>query len=225
VGSLWVLNPSDGIVTRIDADTDEVQDTIPLPAGSWVQGGGFAADEHGVWASWLTAEGNAVRIDPQSTAAEPVQIGSSLALIVDFAPAGRTTLWAHSETELLMLDPRRPDLADAGIILLGASGYGFMAADSSGVWLAAPDSDRVLHFTEAFRVDREVPVGDVPFGITTGHGAVWVANQGDGTVTRVDPESGEVVATIPVGESPWEVVVEAGSIWVDVHPTKESVSP
>jgi streptogramin lyase len=34
---------------------------------------------------------------------------------------------------------------------------------------------------------QPVPVGDRPAGIAVGEGAVWVANSGDGTVTRIVP--------------------------------------
>ena len=35
--------------------------------------------------------------------------------------------------------------------------------------------------------------------VAFGAGAVWVANTGDGTVSRIDLETAEVVKTIPVG--------------------------
>ena len=42
-----------------------------------------------------------------------------------------------------------------------------------------PDSGRV--------VGRPIPVGTEPLGVAVGAGAVWVANFGDDTVTRIDP--------------------------------------
>jgi DNA-binding beta-propeller fold protein YncE len=35
-----------------------------------------------------------------------------------------------------------------------------------------------------------------------------------GSVSRIDPESGDVVGTIPVGAIPLEVAVGEGSVWV-----------
>jgi len=43
----------------------------------------------------------------------------------------------------------------------------------------------------------EVTLGDTPPSITDGEGAVWVANQGDGTVSRIDPATNEVTASVP----------------------------
>ena len=43
---------------------------------------------------------------------------------------------------------------------------------------------------------------------------MWVANAGDDTVTRIDPETGEVVGEpIPVGDDPTGIAVGAGAVW------------
>jgi YVTN family beta-propeller protein len=43
--------------------------------------------------------------------------------------------------------------------------------------------------------------------VTVGHGSVWVANAGNGTVSRIDPEKIEVVATIRLSASPEAIAV------------------
>jgi YVTN family beta-propeller protein len=57
-------------------------------------------------------------------------------------------------------------------------------------------------------------VGSAPSGIAVGGGAVWVANNDNGTVSRVDPAVDRVVQTIPVGNAPTGVAVGDGSVWV-----------
>ena len=64
---------------------------------------------------------------------------------------------------------------------------------------------------------RTIPVGDGPTGIAFGEGAVWVANSGDGTVSRIDSETEEVVETIEVGNRPVGIAAGAGSVWVTVQ--------
>ncbi len=60
-----------------------------------------------------------------------------------------------------------------------------------------------------------VPVGTRPSAVAFGEGAVWVANAGDGTVSRVDPATDRVVATIEVGPGRYlEVVAGEGAVWV-----------
>jgi YVTN family beta-propeller protein len=61
-----------------------------------------------------------------------------------------------------------------------------------------------------------VPVGSRPAGIAIGAGGVWVANGGDGTVTRIDPATNEVVVTITVGGAPVGIAVSGETVWVAV---------
>ena len=48
-------------------------------------------------------------------------------------------------------------------------------------------------------------------GIAVTDDAVWVANSGEQSVDRIDPRSGDVVATIPVGDGPNSIVAERAS--------------
>ena len=43
---------------------------------------------------------------------------------------------------------------------------------------------------------------------------MWVTNRFDGTISRIDPDSGEVVEEIPVGLDPRGIAVGFGSVWV-----------
>ena len=47
----------------------------------------------------------------------------------------------------------------------------------------------------------------------SGGGSVWVANAGDGTVSRIERGRDQIV-TIPVGEGPADLAFAAGSLWV-----------
>ncbi len=67
-------------------------------------------------------------------------------------------------------------------------------------------------------VGRPVPLGGTPSGMATGEGSVWVANTGDATLQRIDPDKqcarrrpAEASATIPSA-----VTVGDGSVWVTV---------
>jgi YVTN family beta-propeller protein len=59
-----------------------------------------------------------------------------------------------------------------------------------------------------------IQVGLRPEGVAVGSGAVWVANHGSGTVSRIDPRSDRVVATITVGQGPARIVTGSNAIWV-----------
>ena len=59
-----------------------------------------------------------------------------------------------------------------------------------------------------------VDVGPAPFGVATGAGSVWIANNCEGIVSRMDPETGEVVATVETGYFPKWLAVGRGYVWV-----------
>ena len=57
-------------------------------------------------------------------------------------------------------------------------------------------------------------MGGLPDGIAVGPHAVWVANGGDGTVTRIDPATDQPGAPIPVGAGPAGIAVTRTAVWV-----------
>ena len=66
----------------------------------------------------------------------------------------------------------------------------------------------------ARRPRASVRLGARATAIAAGAGALWVASEEAGTVTRVDPRSGAVVASIPVGNAPSALAVGDGAVWV-----------
>jgi branched-chain amino acid transport system substrate-binding protein len=69
------------------------------------------------------------------------------------------------------------------------------------------------------RIAHTIRVGRGAGSITTGGGAIWVANSIDGTVSRIDPATNRVVATIPVGNEPGDIAAGLHGIWVTTaHP-------
>jgi glutamine cyclotransferase len=63
-------------------------------------------------------------------------------------------------------------------------------------------------------VDR-IPV-DPPSGLAFGHGSVWATSAGYGTVSRIDPETDEVVEKIKVGRGVVDIAADesSGAVWV-----------
>jgi YVTN family beta-propeller protein len=95
-----------------------------------------------------------------------------------------------------------------------------LAADEAGAWAVntAPFYKRGM----LVRIDaatnrlqgRPVPLGRGPSGLAVGAGAVWVADALEGTVRRIDPLRGRIVARIRVGRQPYTLAFAAGSLWV-----------
>jgi YVTN family beta-propeller protein len=61
-----------------------------------------------------------------------------------------------------------------------------------------------------------IDVGLNPYAIAAGAGAVWVPNNGDGTLMRVDPATNQVVATLQIGASPSGI---PGTLTSDLFPS------
>ena len=61
-----------------------------------------------------------------------------------------------------------------------------------------------------------IPVGPSPRFLDVGFGAVWVMNQGDGSVSRIDAASGETeqlaMTGVPIGGG--DLTVGAGAVWL-----------
>ena len=89
------------------------------------------------------------------------------------------------------------------------------------MWVADTLDDAVVRIDPSTRaVTTTIPVGRAPTGVAVGAGSVWVANSGDGTVTRIDPVDGQArCRTIDVGGSPQGIVVAANRVWVTVEPS------
>ena len=57
-------------------------------------------------------------------------------------------------------------------------------------------------------------VGASPTAVSTGSGAIWVANADGHSISRIDPATKSVVETIPVGSSPSGIAIGNGAVWV-----------
>jgi streptogramin lyase len=64
------------------------------------------------------------------------------------------------------------------------------------------------------RAVGDVTVGTRPEAVAFGAGAVWVANGGDRTVSRIDPRTMKTVSTIGIGADVSDLAVGFGSVWV-----------
>jgi len=76
-------------------------------------------------------------------------------------------------------------------------------------------------------VGSTTPVGKHPAGVAIAAGSVWVTNDVDNTVSRIDPVAGKVTATVALRGRPYPdpkvVAVSDGQLWV-VAPTTGTVS-
>jgi YVTN family beta-propeller protein len=68
---------------------------------------------------------------------------------------------------------------------------------------------------KSVKITKRIPLSTGRISaIAASDDALWVTDDFEGTLTRIDPKTGEVVATIDLGDEPWDVVVDRNGVWV-----------
>jgi YVTN family beta-propeller protein len=224
-GGVWVANVVDETVLRIDPETHERGRTIPVggyPSDVTVDGGT-------VWVA-LGPLAELTRINPeQEQATEPVSaLGDDTGCGAPRASVafGAESVWFVCENGVTgRIDPSTMQArnigAESGLLIspdavspqFNDIGFGL-----GSLWLVDRAANSVAELDpETYRKDDdEVDVGASPAAIAVGFEALWVANEGDDTVTRIrfDPNGTSTRADFPVGDGPIDVAVGEGGIWV-----------
>ena len=64
------------------------------------------------------------------------------------------------------------------------------------------------------RVVARIPTGQAPCGAAAAFGSLWVANDGSGTLVRINPRTNRVARRIALGRGACQVAAGAGALWV-----------
>ena len=220
-------------VAVIDPEANRVVDQIRI--GKDV--GPIAVGLDSVWATNL--KGQIARIDPTTR-----MVDDTIAIPGDVLPAdvaiARSGLWiADSSGTVAVVDAATGQLrwrADVGVTdeinpargeqsqcVDGAVGihgaplgdfHGAVAVGAHAVWYACSASLAARIDPNRNRVTEISVNGINPIAIAFGLGSAWVANHGDGTLSRISARTNEVTDTIRTGRAPSAVVVSAGDVWV-----------
>lgn len=90
-----------------------------------------------------------------------------------------------------------------------------VATGEGGVWVATGDGYVRRLDPSTGQVARGRARIDGLTGLAVGEGAVWATSSAAGTLTRIDPRTGQVQGRpLPVGQGPTDVAVGGGSVWV-----------
>ncbi len=211
-GSLWVANPDDQTVTRIDPATHSVARNFSVPDATT----GLATAPGAVWVVGATRGSRSVtvrRIDPQFDTVSPAtRLGTLVSDASGAVAALGDAVWVAPQAGLLTrLRPATGQVAAR--IDPNASPAG-VALGSGKIWITDAHADAVMRVDPATGLITPITVGHGPSSVAAGAGAIWVADTLDDSVTRIDPATGGVTNTIPVGASPVAVAVGAGAVWV-----------
>ena len=89
------------------------------------------------------------------------------------------------------------------------------------VWTVNGEENRLLATDDrSGRVVRDVVVGTEPIAVAIGFGSVWVANAGNGSITRV-ALAGAKVEALGLNDEPAGIATGAGSVWVVSQQSKK----
>jgi virginiamycin B lyase len=214
-GSAWVAVV--GGIRKIDAATGKVDGLVPIDdVVCLALDVGFDS----LWAGGCDHH-QLIRIVPSSGLLFTPPIDLPIPAIVQESSiaAGEGGIWVVSTDHRLVRVDSVTNRADPEPTPL-PEGAAAARAGLGSVWVTVPRSDTLLRIPPADpRTSQAIKVGDGPRFLAIGEDAVWVMDQGSGTVTRVD-RTGEVVATIPVSDVPIEggdIAVGGGAVWVRIE--------
>jgi YVTN family beta-propeller protein len=204
---------SENTVAVIDPGSNEVVATIP----TGVRPADVAASAGDIWVA-NHADHTVTQIDPDR---RKVVSTTSPGLTVGGLAGGGDDLWIGDarRSRLVRLDPGFRSVAStirffADSIDFAAPGANPVAVGHGSVWVGRG-------YGTVARVDAvtgdvaTTTVGNNPSAIAVGAGAVWVVDDADNTLSRIDPtSSGAVTSTTPVGRGPSAVAAGAGAVWV-----------
>lgn len=206
-GAVWVSNGSDGTVSRIDAHTHAVVQTIGVGSSPnaitgtgedvWVVNGG---------------DGTVSEIDALSdrVVRDPIRVGNMPTAIA----SGPSGVWVANTADdtVSRIDPFTGKVSSP--IAVGGEPDG-IAVGLHTVWVTNRQDGTVSRIDPASgNAASPIAVGAGPKGIAVTNNAVWVANSDERSVDRIDPGNGDVVATIGVGDGPNSIVAGRDAVWV-----------
>ena len=115
-------------------------------------------------------------------------------------------------------------LALALIVAVGSVAWRALLP-SSGRQPAAIQSVPIRSPGPSPQVQAAIGVGKTPTAVLVANGSVWVANSGDGTVSRIDAATNRVIATIGVGRDPSQLTADSSAIWVATAEGLQRINP
>jgi len=219
VVALVLLNRGDGSLTVppnavgvIDPSSNEVIASIPVGNAP----GPISAGEGAVWVANVEDK-TLSRIDPRTRhviKTIPLQ-ATPTGIAVGFG-----ALWvAHGLSgEVSRVDLSLNEVQQKIEVLqvppTGQSKTASVAIGFGLVWIVWGDSTVSRIDPDTNRViSSPIYAGDRPSAIASGAGAIWVVNQGESTVSRINPRTG-VAQLITVAGRPAGIAVGAHAVWV-----------
>jgi virginiamycin B lyase len=214
--AVWATN--EGRIEKLEHNRSKPTAVVTVPAPCGAMALGFGS----VWVA-NCSDNSLYRIDCKSERVKSI-IPTGLAdLTGELSVAvGAGSVWVLSESKgiLSRVDPQ----SDKVIARINVAPYSYAAAFGfDAVWISntGPPSGAGKGFVQRIdprsnQVVATIPVGSSPRFLTVGEGGVWTLNQGDGSISRIDPITNTLSATVQAGiiGPGGDIAAGAGSVWV-----------
>jgi YVTN family beta-propeller protein len=214
--AVWVIDNGDPSLSQIDAGSGTVVRAASLErvgAPDFV-----AAGEGGVWMTFLYSSGLVRagrwlwKFDPSTGSLSAVPTRRVVAVSV---AVGHGSVWLATlafDDALLRLDP----VTGEELARIPAAGHPLV--NDNEVWVVGGDEAAQVD-PETNRISRtiraEYPNSFFrPVSAALDDDALWVTNEADDSVSRIDLSSGQVTGSIRVGRIPRAIATGAGAAWV-----------
>ena len=227
-GKIWVSGGTSGTVAAIDPQDDSTAPIqLPHTYGS-PSADGIAAGPDGVWV-YDSADLALFRINPQSLRVDkrlpPGTVGNESptpiavrggALWYLCCWTGSAVAYRNHGQAVERLDLETRSLKE---LIIGDGSPTALALRGDALWITLWPHQlaRINALPPGTLVSKSILGGrSYPASVAVDKNAVWVANERSRTVSRIDPDSGQVVKTIKLGRSPSAIAVGGGRVWVAV---------
>jgi YVTN family beta-propeller protein len=220
-GAVWVATGLDNTLVKIDARTGGVLGKLSFPPAVDAAAYAVAAGNGVVW----SVSGDAlVKIDPKTNAILAGTLHLKCCGSIRDVAVGEGAVWiVDLKEEVVRISPTR-------VVPTSRLNLGFvptaLTAAYGAVWVASAafDPPRLLIWRidpQTLRVTQTISIGEpdsflATVDVAAGAGAIWATNYKEGTLVRIDPASGAVVATVHVGRHPRGIAIGGNRVWVAV---------
>ena len=207
---VWVTNSGDATVSQINTASNTVVQTIlvgNVPVA-------IASGPSGVWVA-NQGDDTVDRINPATgtVTMRNIEVGG----LPDGVAAGPHAIWVANGQDgtVTRIDPATGEVS--GPISVGAGPASRSPRQPSG-WPTRWTSPCPGWTRRTGRVTATIGVGDGPGSIAAASDGVWVSDEFDATLDRIDPRTGRVNRVVPVGSSPQGIAVARSGVWVAARP-------
>ncbi|MEJ1962138.1 MAG: hypothetical protein WDO56_11590 [Gammaproteobacteria bacterium] len=214
--SVWVGSKAPFAVSEIDPKTNRVV-TVELPGDPC---GGLGADADNLWVPLCGATPKLAKVDLKTR---------TLSAVFDVGPGrpeggiavGAGSVWLMIDTQgtLARIDPATGSIT--GKVQLPPGSYNPLFSEGR-LWVTRADgAELTVVDARTTKVVDHVPTGQHPRFLTAGAGAVWILNQGDGSLSRIDVAKRRPVETVPL-QTPGpggDIAYADGRVWTTMMKT------